>query len=52
VSARRAAACLAELHAAGYRAAEIGVVDLRRGVKPIVRLDPSYVAPPELAAAK
>jgi len=51
VPAARAAACLAELRAAGYRAAEIGVVDPRRGAQPGVRLDPGCLAQPALAAA-
>ena len=52
VPAARAAACLAELRAAGYRAAEIGVVDPRRGAKPAVRFDSECLAQPALVAAK
>ncbi len=51
IPAARAAACLAELRAAGYRAAGIGVVDPRRGAKPTVRLDPGCLAQPALVAA-
>lgn len=51
VPAARAAACLAELRAAGYRAAEIGVVDPRRGARPTVALDPGCLARPALVAA-
>ncbi|HXO02975.1 MAG TPA: selenide, water dikinase SelD, partial [Stellaceae bacterium] len=39
VPADRAETCLAELRAAGYRAAEIGVVDPPSGAKPAVCLD-------------
>jgi selenide, water dikinase len=53
VPADQAAACLAELHAAGYRAAEIGVVDARRGAIPVVRLDPRcLVERPAFVAAE
>jgi selenide,water dikinase len=51
IPADKAEACLAALVAAGYRAAEIGVVDARRGVKPVVRLDPNCLAPPATLAA-
>jgi selenide,water dikinase len=47
----QAEACLAALLAAGYRAAEIGVVDARSGAKPVVRLDPHCLAPPAALAA-
>ena len=50
IPASRAEACLAELRAAGYRPAEIGVVDPRRGARPAVRLDPRCLAQPALAA--
>jgi selenide, water dikinase len=53
VPADHTSACLAELHAAGYRAAEIGVVDPASGAKPAVRLDPHCrVQPAALAAAQ
>jgi selenide,water dikinase len=53
VPADRAAACLAELHRAGYRAAEIGVVESRNGAMPAIGLDPNCRSrPPALAAAK
>lgn len=52
IPADQAEACLAALLASGYRAAEIGVVDVRGGgVKPIVRLDPHCLAPPTALAA-
>ena len=47
-----AQSCLTELRAAGYRAAEIGVVDPPGGAKPVVRLDLRCLAPPALAAGK
>jgi selenide,water dikinase len=40
VPATRAASCLAELRRVGYRAAVIGVVGVRAGDRPLVRLDP------------
>ncbi|MGH7037532.1 MAG: selenide, water dikinase SelD [Stellaceae bacterium] len=46
VPAERAAACLAELAALGYRAAEIGTVLPRSGATPRVRLDPGVLAEP------
>ena len=53
VPAERADACLAELHGAGYRATEIGVVDPRRGTRPAVRLDPHCrMQPVSLVAAQ
>ena len=53
VPADRATACLAELHRAGYRAAEIGVVESRNGAMPAIGLDPNCRSrPPALAAAK
>jgi selenide,water dikinase len=51
IPAERAQACLAELRDAGYRAAEIGVVDARRGAKPAVGLDPLCRAPMSALAA-
>lgn len=51
IPAGRAVACLAELRAAGYRAAEIGVVDPRRGARPSVRLDSQCLAPAKALAA-
>jgi selenide,water dikinase len=52
IPAERAAACLAALREAGYRAAEIGVVDPPSGVTPVIRLDPRCLAePPVLVAA-
>ena len=52
VPADRAASCLDELLAAGYRAAEIGVVDPMQGARPLVRLDPDCRAgAPVLVAA-
>src|SRR5579862_1092580 len=53
VPAERAAACLAELHRLGYRAAEIGVAIAREGDRPLVRLDPDCLreAAPRIAAA-
>jgi selenide,water dikinase len=51
IPAEQADACLAALVAAGYRAAEIGVVDARAGAKPVVRLDPHCLAPPAALAA-
>ena len=53
VPADRAASCLDELLAAGYRAAEIGVVDPMQGARPVVRLDPDCraAAPVSVAAS-
>jgi hypothetical protein len=51
VPAERAAACLGELRAAGYRAAEIGVVDPRCAAGPRVRLDARCLAAPGVLAA-
>jgi selenide,water dikinase len=50
VSASRASACLALLRDAGYRAAEIGVVDTMSGTAPRVRLDPLCLAESAFAA--
>ena len=50
IPARCVPACLAALREAGYRAAEIGVVDAMRGAAPRVRLDPGCLAAPVLAA--
>jgi selenide,water dikinase len=51
VPADQAEACLAALLAAGYRAAEIGVVDTLSGTTPVVRLDPHCLASPAALAA-
>jgi selenide,water dikinase len=51
IPAEQAEGCLAALLAAGYRAAEIGVVDAGSGAKPVVRLDPHYLASPAALAA-
>jgi selenide,water dikinase len=51
IPAERAEACLAALVTAGYRAAEIGVVDAGVGARPVVRLDPHCLARPAALAA-
>ena len=51
IPADQAEACVTALFAAGYRAAEIGVVDARSGAKPVVRLDPHCLAPRTALAA-
>jgi selenide,water dikinase len=51
IPSEQAAACLAALLVAGYRAAEIGVVDALSGAKPVVRLDPHCLAPAAALAA-
>jgi selenide, water dikinase len=50
VPASRAPACLAQLRDAGYRVAEIGVVEPMSGAAPRVRLDPLCLAEPAFAA--
>ncbi len=52
IPAGRAAVCLAELRATGYRAAEIGVVDPRRGATPALRLDARCLVQSAMAAGK
>jgi selenide,water dikinase len=47
----QADACLAALLTAGYRAAEIGVVDALSGATPVVRLDSHCLASPATLAA-
>jgi selenide,water dikinase len=51
IPAERAGACLAALIAAGYHAAEIGVVDAGGWAKPVVSLDPHCLARPAALAA-
>jgi selenide,water dikinase len=46
----RVPACLAQLREAGYRAAQIGVVDPMNGTAPRIRLDPLCLAEPAFAA--
>jgi selenide,water dikinase len=46
----RVPACLAQLREAGYRAAQIGVVDPMSGTAPRIRLDPLCLAEPAFAA--
>jgi len=50
IPANRVPACLAQLREAGYRAAEIGVVDPMSGATPRVRLDLLCLAEPAFAA--
>jgi len=50
IPARSVPVCLAALREAGYRAAEIGVVEAMRGAAPRIRLDPGCLAAPVLAA--
>jgi selenide,water dikinase len=53
VAAARAGACVAELRAAGYRAAEIGIIEAMHGIKPAVRLDSRcLVRPAAIVAAQ
>jgi selenide, water dikinase len=52
IPAERAGSCLAALQNAGYRAAEIGVVDRRAGAAPLVRFDARSLTPQALAAAQ
>ena len=51
IPAEQADACLTALLAAGYRAAEIGVVDIAKSAKPVVRLDTHCLEPRATLAA-